>query len=369
MKTIPIHLRSDRIDQPARIKGRGAGSNPKGRFESTERVLEDDGWSLDEDLAPRPSTVVTETHARSIISRNDSPDIHFEQSINPFQGCEHGCVYCYARPSHSYLNLSPGIDFETKLFAKMNAAEQLRKELAKPSYVCSPINLGANTDPYQPIERRYRITRSIIQVLAEHKHPFTIITKNSLVERDIDLLAPLGKRRLVHVFVSITSLDNRLASTLEPRASAPHRRLKVVETLNAAGVPCGVMVAPIIPMVTDKYLEKILEGAAQAGAPAAGYTIVRLPYELKQLFREWLALHLPERADHVMSLIQQMRGGRDNDPNFGSRMRGEGEFAELIRQRFQLACRKFGINRGRPVQLDITQFVAPRPTSPQGELF
>jgi len=369
MKNNPINLSPDRIDRPTIVKGRGAASNPKGRFESTERTLEDDGWHLEEECESRPSTVVTETLARSIISRNDSPDIHFEQSINPFLGCEHGCVYCYARPSHGYLNLSPGIDFETKLFAKTNAAEQLRKELAKPSYVCSPINLGANTDPYQPIERRYRITRSIIEVLAEHKHPFTIITKNALVERDIDLLAPLGKQNLVHVFVSVTSLDNRLASTLEPRASAPHRRLKAVETLNAAGVPCGVMVAPIIPMVTDKYLEKILEGAAQAGAPAAGYTIVRLPYELKQLFREWLALHVPERADHVMSLIQQMRGGRDNDPNFGSRMRGEGEFAELIRQRFQLACRKYGISRGRPVQLDVTHFSAPRVPSPQGELF
>ena len=362
-----FHL--DRIDKPAHIKGRGAASNPKGRFESTERTLEDDGWHLEEEYASRPSTVVTETFARSIISRNDSPDIHFEQSINPFQGCEHGCVYCYARPSHSYLNLSPGIDFETKLFAKTNAAEQLRKELAKPSYVCSPINLGANTDPYQPIERRYRITRSIIEVLAEHRHPFTIITKNALVERDLDLLVPLARSNLVHVFVSVTSLDNRLASALEPRASAPHRRLKAVETLNAAGVPCSVMVAPIIPLVTDKYLEKILEGAAKAGAPAAGYTIVRLPYELKHLFREWLALHVPERAEHVMSLIQQMRGGHDNDSNFGSRMRSQGEFAELVRQPFQLACRKYGIDRGRPVRLDITQFIVPRSTSPQGELF
>ena len=360
---------TDRLDVPARVKGRGAPSNPEGRFESCTTTREDDGWEPDSELEPRPQTTVTEERARTIISHNESPDIHFTASINAYRGCEHGCIYCYARPSHSYLNLSPGIDFETKLFAKTNAAEQLRKELAKPSYVCSPINLGANTDPYQPIERRYRITRSIIEVLAEHKHPFTIITKNALVERDIDLLAPLARDNLVHVFVSVTSFDNRLASTLEPRASAPHRRLKAVETLNAAGVPCGVMVAPIIPMVTDKYLEKILEGAAQAGATAAGYTIVRLPYELKHLFREWLALHVPERAEHVMSLIQQMRGGRDNDANFGSRMRGEGQFAELIRQRFQLACRKYGIDRGRPVRLDTTRFTVPRAPSPQRDLF
>jgi len=360
---------SDRLDVPARIKGRGAASNPEGRFESSTSTREDDGWEPEAEPESRPETTVTEERARTIISHNESPDLHFTASINAYRGCEHGCIYCYARPSHSYLNLSPGIDFETKLFAKTNAAELLHKELAKPGYVCSPINLGANTDPYQPIERRYRITRAIIEVLAEHRHPFTIITKNALVERDLDLLVPLAAQNLVHVFVSVTSLDNRLAAALEPRASAPHRRLQAVEKLNAAGVPCGVMVAPIIPMVTDKYLEKILEGAAHAGAPAAGYTIVRLPYELKHLFREWLALHVPERAEHVMSLIRQMRGGRDNDANFGSRMRGEGEFAELIRQRFQLACRKHGIDRGRPVRLDTSLFRVPREPLPQGELF
>ena len=360
---------TDRLDVPARIKGRGAPSNPAGRFESLARTREDDGWMQDDEPEPRPDTIVTEERARTIISRNDSPDIHFTQSINPYRGCEHGCIYCYARPSHGYLNLSAGIDFETRLFAKTNAAELLRKELAKPAYVCAPINLGANTDPYQPIERRYRVTRSVIEVLAEHEHPLTIVTKNALVERDIDLLAEMAKKRLVHVFVSVTSLDNKLASTLEPRASAPHRRLKAVATLNDAGIPCGVMVAPIIPMVTDRWLERILEGAAQAGARAAGYTIVRLPYELKDLFREWLSLHVPERAAHVMSLIQQMRGGRDNDPEFGSRMRGQGEFAELIRQRFRLAARKHGINQTRSVQLDTTRFRVPEATSPQGRLF
>jgi len=360
---------ADRVDVPARIKGRGAPSNPEGRFESAVRTREDDGWMADEEPAPRPETTVTEERARSIISHNDSPDIHFTQSINAFRGCEHGCIYCYARPSHGYLNLSAGLDFETKLFAKTNAAELLRKELAKPGYVCSPINLGANTDPYQPIERRYRITRSIIEVLAEHDHPLTIVTKNALVERDIDLFVELARKQLVYIFVSVTSLDNRLASTLEPRASAPHRRLKAIETLNAAGAPCGVMVAPIIPMVTDKYIEGIVEAAAAGGARAAGYTVMRLPYEIKHLFREWLELNVPERAEHVMSLIRQMRGGRDNDPNFGSRMRGEGEFAELIRQRFRLACRKHGIDRTRAITLDTSRFRVPRAATRQGELF
>ncbi|MEP7041443.1 MAG: PA0069 family radical SAM protein [Dokdonella sp.] len=352
-----------------RIKGRGAASNPNGRFETIEKTREDDGWNREEEAAPRPPTQVTEERARSIISRNDSPDIGFDHSINPYKGCEHGCVYCYARPSHAYMNLSPGIDFETKLFAKTNAAELLRKELAKPGYVCSPINLGANTDPYQPIERRYRITRSILEVLAEFQHPCTIITKNALIERDLDILQTMARANLVHAFVSVTSLDNRLASTLEPRASAPHRRLEAVATLSAAGVPCGVMVAPIIPMVTDRWMEQILERAAAAGATRAGYTILRLPYELKNLFREWLDLHVPQRAEHVMSLIRQMRGGKDNDARFGSRMRGEGELAELIRQRFALACRKHGISRGRDVQLDCAAFAPPRAASPQQELF
>jgi len=359
----------NRLDAPARIKGRGAASNPEGRFEGVAKTREDDGWHRDDEPAPRPDTVVTAERARSIISRNDSPDIHFEQSINPYRGCEHGCVYCYARPSHAYLNLSAGIDFETKLFAKTNAAELLRVELAKRGYACSPINLGANTDPYQPIERRYRITRSVLEVLAECNHPCTIITKNALVERDLDLLVPMAKARLVHAFVSVTSLDNRLSSTLEPRASAPHRRLEAVAALNAAGVPCGVMVAPIIPMVTDRWIEQILGRAAVAGARHAGYTILRLPHELKDLFKDWLALNVPERAEHVMSLIRQMRGGKDNDARFGSRMRGEGEFAELVRQRFRLACRRHGINAQRELGLDMSRFAPPRAASPQGELF
>ncbi|MGA9335840.1 MAG: PA0069 family radical SAM protein, partial [Rudaea sp.] len=288
---------------PTRIKGRGAASNPEGRFETVAREAFDDGWQRDDEPAAHPATQVTEEAARSIISRNDSPDVPFEQSINPYRGCEHGCIYCFARPSHAYLNLSPGLDFETKLFAKTNAAQALRVELARPGYRVSPINLGANTDPYQPIERRYRITRQIIEVLSECAHPFTIVTKNALVERDLDLIAPMAQRNLARVFISVTSLDNRLASKLEPRASAPHRRIAAIRALNDAGVPCGVLVAPIIPMITDRWLEQILERAHDAGARMAGYTVLRLPWELKQLVREWLQLHFPERAEHVMSLV------------------------------------------------------------------
>jgi len=279
------------------------------------------------------------------------------------------CIYCYARPSHAYLNLSPGLDFETKLFAKTNAVELLRAELAKPNYRVSPINLGANTDPYQPIERRYKITRQILEVMLEHRHPLTVITKNALIERDLDLLAALARANLVYAFVSITSLDNKLSAKLEPRASAPHRRIAALKTLADAGVPCGVMVAPIIPMLTDRWLEQILEQAHAAGARTAGYTILRLPWELKDLVREWLELHFPERAEHVLSLVRQMRGGRDNDPRFGSRMRGEGEFAELIRQRFMVTTKRLGFHRGRDVALDSSMFAPPRASTPQGELF
>lgn len=357
------------MNQPMRIKGRGAASNPEGRFETTACEAVDDGWDREAEPTPHPATSVTEERARSIVSRNDSPDIPFAQSINPYRGCEHGCIYCYARPSHAYLNLSPGLDFETKLFAKTNAAELLRKELAKPGYRASPIHLGANTDPYQPIERRYRITRQVIEVLAECGHPLTILTKNALIERDIDLLAPLAQRRLVYAFVSVTSLDNRLSAKLEPRASAPHRRIAALKAMADAGIPCGVMVAPIIPMITDRWMETILEQAHKAGARMAGYTVLRLPWELKQLVREWLEIHFPERAEHVLSLVRQMRGGRDNDPRFGKRMRGEGEFAELIRQRFHIASRKFDLGRNREIPLDLSQFAPPRETSAQRELF
>ncbi|HJU25293.1 MAG TPA: PA0069 family radical SAM protein [Rhodanobacteraceae bacterium] len=357
---------------PAPYKGRGALSNPEGRFEPTVRRPEDDGWSqpgMEPEAGARPETTVSIERARSIISRNDSPDVPFEQSINPYRGCEHGCVYCYARPSHAYLNLSPGLDFETKLFAKTNAAVQLRVELARAGYRCSPLNLGANTDPYQPVERRLKITRSILEVLLETKHPCTIVSKNALVERDLDLLVPMARERLVHVFVSCAHLDNRLAAKLEPRASAPHRRIRAIKALNDAGVPCGVLVAPIIPALNDRHMEHVLQAAAEAGAKVAGYTTLRLPHELKQLFREWLAAHVPQRADHVMSLVQQMNRGRDYDPDFRTRMRGQGVFAQLLARRFEVACSKYGFARRGGVRLDTSCFIPPRKPSSQGELF
>jgi DNA repair photolyase len=353
------------------LKGRGAASNPEGRFESIRHHAEDDGWQslLLDERVPRPRTEVTEERARSVITRNDSPDIHFTQALNPYRGCEHGCIYCFARPSHSYINLSPGLDFETKLRAKSNLAEVLRLELSRPSYVVSPINIGSNTDPYQPIERRWRLTRAALELLAECHHPCTIVTKNAMIERDLDILVPMARERLVQVFVSVNSLDNHLAAKLEPRASAPHRRIKAIRTLAEAGVPVGVLVAPIIPALNDSDLEAVLEQAADAGARCAGYTTLRLPYELKALFREWLALHAPQRAAHVMSLVQQMHGGRDYDSDFSTRMRGQGVFAELIRRRFDVACRKHGFGRARELWLDTTRFVPPRKASPQGELF
>jgi DNA repair photolyase len=354
---------------PAKIKGRGAASNAEGRFAVRVNEAVDDGWFVDGEPPPHPRTTVNDETARSIISRNQSPDVPFEQSINPYRGCEHGCFYCFARPTHSYLELSPGLDFETRLFAKTNAAERLRIELSKPGYRCSPIALGANTDPYQPIERRYQITRQIIELLAQCRHPFSIVTKNALVERDLDLLAPLAKSNLVKVFLSVTTRDNRLAAKMEPRASAPHRRLQAMRTLSDAGVPVGVMFAPVIPMVNDAELEAVLEAARAAGADSAGYVVVRLPHELKTLFREWLQQHLPLRADHVMSLIQQLRGGRDYDASFGKRTRGEGVFAQLIARRFALAHRRLGFSGGRERVLDCSQFVAPRVPTAQGELF
>ena len=284
------------------------------------------------------------------------PDISFEQSINPYRGCEHGCVYCYARPSHSYVNLSPGLDFETKLFYKAHAAQLLETELSRPGYVCKPINLGANTDPYQPIERKLRVTRSILEVLQRHRHPVTIVTKSSLIERDLDILGDLARDDLVSAFVSITTLDAALKRKLEPRAPSPAARLHAVRALKAAGVPVGVFVAPVIPAVTDHEMERILEAAAQAGALTAGYVLIRLPYEVKTLFREWLDAHLPARAEHVMSLIRATRGGRENDPRFGSRMRGEGAYAELIGRRFETACRRLGLLRHRGGRLSTQHF-------------
>jgi DNA repair photolyase len=352
-----------------RLHLRGARSHLQGRFESAAREPFDDGWTPEEQETQRLQTSVTIERARSIISRNDSPDVGFSQSINPYRGCEHGCIYCYARPSHSYLELSPGLDFETKLFAKTNAAELLREELARPGYRVSPIALGANTDCYQPIERKHRITRGILEVLAECEHPVTMVTKSALVERDLDLLAPMAAKNLVKVFVSIGTLDRELARKLEPRAASPQRRLDVLASLSKQKIPCGVMVAALIPALNDKTLEHVLEQAALAGATEAAYVIMRLPNELKVLFKEWLAAHYPERAEHVISIVRQIRGGRDNDPNFGTRMTGTGNYADLIEKRFDIACRRFGLNghgAGRnPPELDCSRF---RPPSRGGQI-
>lgn len=366
---------SPRLEDDARtvteaIKGRGAASRVAGRFEKRHVRGEDDGWgSVYEGLAdaPRPRTTVTVERARSIISRNQSPDIAFSQSVNPYRGCEHGCVYCFARPSHAYLDLSPGLDFETRLFAKSNAAELLRAELAKPRHVPAPIALGINTDGWQPIERDHGISRACLQVLLETRHPLSIVTKGSALTRDLDLLADLARLQLVHVFVSVTTLDNALSAKLEPRAAAPHTRLKMIAALHEAGVPVGVLVAPVIPMITDQHLEHILEAAREAGAGAAGYVLLRLPHELKDVWREWLRLHYPQRADHVMSLVRQMRGGKDYDSAFGSRMRGQGPFADLIAMRFAKTRKRLGFPGLPPLRSD--RFVPPRAVSPQGDLF
>jgi DNA repair photolyase len=358
----------ERTDMPRDPKSfttshRGARSFIQGRFETAAREAFDDGWTPEEREAVQLRTTVTEERARSIVSHNDSPDVGFSSSINPYRGCEHGCIYCYARPSHAYLELSPGLDFETKLFAKTNAAELLRAALAKPGYVPSPIALGANTDCYQPIERRYRITRQILEVLAECGHPVTMVTKSALIERDLDLLAPMAEKNLVKVFVSIGTLDRALARRLEPRAATPERRLAILGALSASGVPCGVMIAALIPALNDSTMEQVLEAAAAAGAQEAAYVIMRLPHELKDLFKEWLAEHCPERAEHVISIVRQLRGGRDNDPRFGTRMTGTGNYAELIEKRFDIACRKHGLNGHgagpRPVELDCTRFKPP----------
>ena len=323
----------------------------EGRFESVAREHVDDGWgSADEELPPFRTTVTIDS-AKSVIQRQTSPDIPFDYSLNAYRGCEHGCIYCYARPSHAYLNLSPGLDFETKLFAKPDAAQLLRAELAKPSYRCSPIALGSNTDPYQPIEREWKVTRQILEVLAEHRHPVSIVTKSALVERDIDLLTQLARDNLVQVFISVTTLDGELARRMEPRAPSPRRRLQAMAQLNQAGVPCGVMSAPIVPFLTDAELEKILEAAYVHGARSAGYTLLRLPYELKELFKDWLVINYPLKAKHVMSRMREMRGGRENDPEFGSRFRGSGLFADLLAQRFSKACERHGFNlKHRPLE-------------------
>jgi len=346
---------------PTPIKGRGTSQNFEGRFESRRVETADDGWWREVEESPVPTTVTAEV-ARSIIARNDSPDIPFEQSINPYRGCEHGCIYCFARPTHAYLNLSPGLDFETRLFYKVNAAELLEKELSARGYVPKLIQLGANTDPYQPIERGLNITRGLLQVLQRFRHPFTLVTKSHTVMRDVDLLADMSKRGLCQVFVSLTTLDDGLKRGLEPRAPSPAARLRTIEGLSQAGVSVGVLAAPMIPAVNDHELERIIATAAHAGATSAGYVLLRLPNELKDLFEGWLRAHLPLRADHVLARIRAMRDGQLNDPRFGSRFHGRGAEARLLRQRFELIARRLQLDGYPRPSLSCEQFrVPPKP--------
>jgi DNA repair photolyase len=342
----------------AGFKGRGAIGNPQARYLRSGIDSLDDGWYREE----MPASIATEVRpepARTIISRNDSPDIAFEQSINPYRGCEHGCIYCYARPSHAYMDLSPGVDFETRIFYKADAAKLLTEELAKPGYVVKPITMGANTDPYQPLEAKLKVTRSLLEVLERTRHPVSFVTKGTLILRDLDLLRSMAAHQLVQVFVSVTTLEADLKRTMEPRAASPQARLRVVRELIAAGVPTGVMVAPMIPMINDSELESILEAIAEAGATQAHYVLLRLPHELKELFRQWLDQHFPQRAEHVMSLIRSTRGGRENDPRFGSRMVGSGAWAQLLSDRFALACKRLRLNQGNSRRLSSAHFQPP----------
>lgn len=332
--------------EEGRRRGRGTRSNVTGRFEATTRETADDGWGSAEELPPFKTTVRADK-ARSVISRNDSPDISFDQSINPYRGCEHGCTYCYARPTHCYLGHSAGLDFETELYAKHDAAEILERELAKPGYVPKTIALGSNTDPYQPIERKHEITKRILEVLERARHPVGIVTKSALILRDLEILQRMAANGLVKVGISVTSLDRKLARSMEPRASAPHRRLEAISALSNAGVPTVVMAAPVIPGLNDHELESILQQSAQAGAREAGYVMLRLPLEIKHLFREWLATDYPDRASRVIKLVQSLHGGQDYNAEFGVRQTGRGPYAEQIAQRFKLACRRYGLNERR----------------------
>jgi DNA repair photolyase len=357
---------------PQPIKGRGTAWAIEHRFTRDGREAYDDGWGTLEQAASEemvsPGTTIIEEQVKSILAGNESPDIPFDLSINPYRGCEHGCSYCYARPSHSYLNLSPGIDFETRIIAKVNAAQRLREALGARSYTPLLLNIGSVTDAYQPAERKLQITRSVIEVLCETRHPFSIITKSSLVERDLDLIAPMAAQHLAAVYVSITTLDADLARRLEPRAAAPHRRLRTIETLAKAGVPVGVSVSPLIPFLNEPELEKVLEAARDAGAVSAFSVVVRLPWEVNPIFQRWLDEHAPEKAARIMARVRDMRGGKDNDSQFGSRMTGQGLWAQLVRQRFEKACARLGLNRQRH-ELDVSQFRPPRANVAQAELF
>jgi DNA repair photolyase len=349
-------------------RGRGARSNASGRYESDRREGFDDGWTVEDDEAPPLTTTLTAERAKKIITRNDSPDVGFNASINPYRGCEHGCIYCYARPAHAYMGLSPGLDFESKLFFKPGAGEMLARELSKPGYVCERIHIGGNTDPYQPAERRLRITRGVIETLSRFNHPFSIITKSALITRDLDLMAPMAERGLVTALVSVTTLDRKLARVMEPRAATPERRIEAIARLAEAGVPVGVGFAPAIPGLNDHEMEAVLERAAAVGARSAMYVTLRLPLEIKDLFREWLEEARPDRASRVMSLVRQMRGGKDYDAEFGKRMRGDGPIAELLKARFAAACRRLGLNEQR-FEYDVSRFRVPPQAGDQLSLF
>ena len=349
-------------------RGRGAVSNAGGRFESRLREAFDDGWTGD-DEAPKPlRTVIQPERARVIISRNDSPDVGFDRSINPYRGCEHGCIYCYARPAHAYMGLSPGLDFESHIFFKPEAGRLLEAELSKRGYAPGPIHIGGNTDPYQPQERTLRVTRQVLEVLSRFNHPFSIITKSALILRDIDLIGPMGAANLARVAVSVTTLDRSLARAMEPRAATPERRIGAIRGLAAAGCPVAVMFAPVIPGLNDHELEAVLERAAEAGATGAGYVVLRLPQEIKDLFREWLDAARPDRARRVMSLVRQMRGGQDYDAEWGKRMKGEGPIAEIIAARFKAARKRFGLDQER-TPLDVSRFRVPPKAGDQMDLF
>ncbi len=338
--------------------GRGATLNPAGRYESQSRHVFDDGWQTLDELPPFKTEVQAET-AKQIITRNDSPDIGFDRSINPYRGCEHGCIYCFARPTHAYMGLSAGVDFESSLFTKPNAAALLRQELSRKNYKPRTIAIGTNTDPYQPIEKQWRITREILEVLEEANHPVAIVTKSSLVTRDIDILGRMAAKGLAKVAISVTSLDRKLSRAMEPRAATPGLRLKTIRDLDKAGIPASVMVAPVIPALNDHEVERILDSAHAAGAREAGFILLRLPREVSPLFRDWLLNHYPDRYRHVMNLLRAMRGGKDYDAEYGKRMRGEGPYAWQIGRRFELACKKFGLNETRK-RLSNNLFVRPQ---------
>ncbi len=353
---------------PPPTKGRGAVNNPTGRFEAWDREPLDDGWDNNPDTETgSPHTSLIRDDSRSIISFNDSPDVPFDRSINPYRGCEHGCVYCFARPSHAYLGLSPGLDFETRILFKPNAHELLRKELGNKNYRCATIALGANTDPYQPAERRLGLTRRLLEVLSECRHPTSIITKSALVERDLEILATMARQQLIEVRISVTTLDGELARRMEPRATAPRRRLETIRRLHQAGIPVGLLFAPVIPCLNDAEMETILEQARQVGCHSASYVLLRLPLEVKDLFQEWLKVHYPLKAKRIMNRVRDTREGALYDARFGPRMRGTGDYAELIGKRFRLACRRLGF--GEPAPLDNSRFAIPHSQTSQLPLF